>query len=85
MTGMSRALATRNIEFVAAFQSFDGQRESSELVFFVGIRARDVADQFRIELPQSGTQRIIQPGQVVVIADFVRQITSIDEGGLNIG
>src|SRR5579871_3763056 len=40
----------------------------------VGIGARDVADQIRFELPQSRTESVIQPGQVIAIADAVGQI-----------
>ena len=44
------------------------------MVFAVGIGAGYVADQLGIEAAQAGTERVVQPVQVVVVADFVGKI-----------
>src|SRR5208283_1083945 len=61
-------------EFVPPLQSFDAKVQAAELVLAVRIGASHVADQFGVELPQSGTQRIVQPGQILQITAAVRQV-----------
>ena len=62
-------------QFIASLEPFKASSASPpSWSSRYGIGARDVADQFRLELAQAGTERIVEPGQVVVVADPVGQV-----------
>jgi hypothetical protein len=67
-------------ELVALFEAIDAEIESAELVLAVGIGSRDVADEVGLELAESGAERVVEPGEIVVVADPVGQV-DIDRRG----
>src|SRR5208337_4161563 len=72
-------------ELIAALQSFDGKVQSAKLVFAEGIGASNIADELRVELPQPGTQSVVEPGKIFGIAAAVAQVyvnrrSLLDEG-----
>src|SRR5262249_21705888 len=66
-------------QLVAFFQAINRQRESPQLIFAIRICSGNVADQVRCELPQAGTQGVIQPCKIIVIRNSIRQI-DVDGG-----
>ena len=62
------------LAFISPLESFEAQRQPAQLVFAIWISAGDVADQVRLELAQAGTDGVVQPGQVVVVANPIGQI-----------
>src|ERR1019366_8678650 len=72
-------------KLVALLQPRDGQIQSAKLVVGVRIGARNVADQLRLKQPQTGTQSVIEPGQIFDIAAAIGQVDvdgrwRLDEG-----
>ena len=65
---------------VPFLQPLEGERQSAQLVFAVGIGAGEIAEQVRLELAQAGTERVVEPGEVVRVAGAVRQV-DVDGGG----
>ena len=61
-------------ECISLLQSLNRQRQSAELIFAIRISSGEVTDQFRLELAQSQTERVAEPGQIFVVADSVGQI-----------
>src|SRR5205809_175173 len=61
-------------QFVSSLQTLNGQIQPAELVFTIWISACDVTDQVRLELAKPGTECVVEPGEIVVVADAVGQI-----------
>ena len=61
-------------QFVAAFQSFNREVQSAKLVFAIRICSGHIADKLGLELPQAGTQGVVQPGKIFRIAASVAQV-----------
>src|SRR5882762_9136372 len=61
-------------EFVALLQPVNGERQAAELVFAIGIGSGDVAEQLRVELAKAGAESVVEPCEIVVIANFVGEV-----------
>src|SRR6185437_16420085 len=66
-------------QFVSSLQAFNRQIQAAELIFTIWISACDVTDQVRLELAKTGTERVVEPGKIVVVANAVGQI-DVDRG-----
>src|ERR1051326_3681279 len=67
-------------QIVALFEPFNGQGQPSELIFSLGIRTGDIAENLRLELPERRTECLIQPSEILLIVGSIRQV-NIDRGG----
>ena len=61
-------------QFIPLLQAFNRQIQSAQLVLAIRVRPRDVAQKIRLELPQSRTERIVEPRQVIGVANLIRQV-----------
>ena len=59
---------------VPFFQTFNRQCQATQLVLFVRIGPGDVAQQLRLELSQPRTERLVQPGEILLVGGPVGQI-----------
>ena len=69
---------------VAFHQAFEGQRQPAQLVFEIGIGARQVDNQLRVEHGQRGAVAVAQAVQVLAVAHAIGQV-NVQAGGRLLG
>jgi len=65
---------------VATAEAFEGKRETTQLIFPVGVGATDVEEQVRMEVVKRLHEVLFEDGQVVVVGGAIREV-EIDVGG----
>src|SRR5947207_13136445 len=58
-------------QFIAPFEPVEGQCQSPQLVLAIRVSTCDEANQFGLELAESRAEGVVEPCQVVVVADPV--------------
>src|SRR5207253_8452437 len=70
---LPRAAHAKN-QFITLLQALNGQRQPAKLVFAIRVGAGDVAQQVWLKLAESRAEGVIQPAEIIGVADAIRQI-----------
>src|SRR5437899_3187604 len=61
-------------QFITLLQALNRQRQPAKLVFAIRVGAGDVAQQVCLKLAESRAEGVIQPAEIIGVADAIRQI-----------